>query len=76
MLMIDKGYPAKSNPCQEGQELFKTGSNNIRKAVDLGTLIKAKFGNGWNKATMNIRTQDAIFLNEIMFIPVDCVKNG
>lgn len=73
MMLIDKGYPATSDPCHEGQEIFKTPANNIRKHADLGTLIRAKFSSStYILSTLSIRTQDTIFLNEIMFIPVDC----
>ena len=71
--MIDKGYASTNDPCTEGQELFKTISNIQRHKADIGTLIRAKFSsNTYTLSSLNIRTQDTVFLNEIMFIPVDC----
>lgn len=71
--MIYKGYAAGNDPCDEGKELFKNTVNNIRKSVNLGALIRAQFSSGqYTLSTLNIRTQDTLYLNEIMFIPVDC----
>ena len=56
MLIIYKDYPAKADPCKSGNELFKDASKNKRKSIDFGSLIKPKFGSGYNMNSIHIRT--------------------
>ena len=56
MLMVYKDYPAKADPCHSGNELFKDPTKNKRRSIDFGSLIRPKFGSGYNMNSIHIRT--------------------